>query len=189
VQEQVTRRHFTVDEYYRMAGAGVLSEDDRVELIEGEIVEMVPIGSSHQSCVNRLTRLLVEFAGRNYVVSVQGPVRLDEFNEPQPDLALLRAREDFYAGEHPGPEDVLLLVEVSESSLAYDRNVKLPLYARFSIPEIWIVDPDAGTVEIHTDPNPSLPGGYATVRRVGRDGELRSEVVEDLTLPARAILG
>ena len=139
---QVLRRRFTVDEYHRMGQVGILGEDDRVELLEGEIVEMAPIGSRHQATVDRLTRL---FSGRMadaVLVRVQGPVRLAEDSEPQPDVTLLRLRDDFYATAHPGPEDVILLVEVSDSSIEYDREVKLPHYARQVIPEVWIVDLD-----------------------------------------------
>ncbi|MBA2443054.1 MAG: Uma2 family endonuclease, partial [Rubrobacter sp.] len=141
---RVQRRRFDTTEYHRMAETGILSEGDRVELVDGEVVEMSPIGSAHQAVVDRLTRMLVAFAASDYVARVQGPIRLDEHNEPQPDLALLVFREDFYEREHPGPGDTLLLIEVSESSLEYDRSVKLPFYAGAGIPEIWILDLAAG---------------------------------------------
>jgi Uma2 family endonuclease len=183
---EVGRRRFTVSEYYRMAEAGILGEDDRVELIGGEVVEMVPIGSPHQSRVDRLAQLLWEFSRGEHVVRVQGPVRLDELNEPEPDLALLHYREDFYASAHPGPRDVALLVEVAESSLAYDRGVKLPLYARFAVPEVWVVDLASRRVELYAKPE---EGSYATTRRCGREDELRSESVSGLSLPVRDITG
>ena len=137
---KVSKRRFTVEEYYKLAQAGVLSKDDRVELIEGEIIEMVPIGSRHAACVNRLNQLFSNKAGTQTVVSVQNPVRLSEYSEPQPDLALLEPQPDYYADEHPSPEDVLLLVEVAESSQEYDRGRKIPLYAQAKIPETWLVD-------------------------------------------------
>jgi Uma2 family endonuclease len=137
---QLARRLFTVAEYHKMAEAGILSEDDRVELLEGEIVAMSPIGSRHAGLVNRLNRLFSQRAGDQVVVSVQNPVRLGGYSEPQPDLALLRPRADFYTSSHPGPEDVLLAVEVAETSAAVDREVKVPLYARFGVPEVWLVD-------------------------------------------------
>ncbi len=136
----LTRHKLSVGEYYRMAEAGILGEDDRVELIEGEIIDMAPIGVGHASVVTRITRTLVMACGDRAVVSVQNPVRLDEWNEPQPDFAVLQPRPDFYGTRHPGPADVLLLVEVSDSSLRYDRVVKLPLYARAGIAEVWVVD-------------------------------------------------
>ena len=125
-----------------MGQAGILGEDDRLELLEGEIVEMAPIGSRHQSVVDRLTRLFSNRVGDAAVVRVQGPVRLGDDSEPQPDLLLLRRRADFYATAHPGPEDVLLLVEVPDTSTEYDREVKLPLYARHGIAEVWLVGLD-----------------------------------------------
>ncbi|MDQ2729821.1 MAG: Uma2 family endonuclease [Actinomycetota bacterium] len=146
---ELRRRTWTVDEYHRMAEAGVLREDDRVELIEGEIIEMSPIGSAHARCVNRLTALLVPAAGGRAIVSVQNPVRLSPRSEPQPDLSLLRWRHDFYP-EGPTPGDVLLVIEVAASSVGFDRRVKVPLYGRAGIPEVWIVDLDAAQVEVHT---------------------------------------
>ncbi len=135
---EVTRRRFTVHDYHRMGEAGILHEDDRVELIEGELVEMAAIGTRHLTCVNGLTRMLVRGVGDEAIVSVQNPVRLDEHSEPQPDLTVLRMRD--YRESLPVPEDVLLLIEVSDTTLAYDRGVKLPLYARSGIREVWIVD-------------------------------------------------
>jgi Uma2 family endonuclease len=135
-----------------MAEAGILHEDDRAELIEGEIVEMTAIGSRHFACVNQLTRLLVRSASdESIIVSVQNPVRLNERNEPQPDLMVIRARN--YQESLPGPEDVPLLVKVSDTTLAYDRNVKLPLYARSRIPEVWVVDLAGEVIERHTEPS------------------------------------
>ena len=140
-EEGVIRRHrYTVDEYYRMGDSGILKQGDRVELIEGEIVDMVPVGSAHVGVVNRLNRLLVQALGDRAIVSVQNPVRLSAFSEPEPDIALLRPRDDFYSGAHPGPTNVLLIIEVSDSSLDYDRDVKLPLYARHEIPVVWLID-------------------------------------------------
>lgn len=133
---QLLRRSFTVEEYHRMAEAGILREDDRVELLEGEIVEMTPIGSRHAACVDRLNQLGVRGVGPRAIVRVQSPVRLGERSEPQPDLTLLRARPDFYAHAHPGPADVLLIIEVAEASADADRTVKMPLYARAAIPEV-----------------------------------------------------
>lgn len=149
-QIEHARRLFTVEEYGRMVEAGILREDDRVELIEGEIIEMAPIGSRHTACVSTLTELLVTTVGSRARVWTQGAVRLSPRAKPQPDVALLRRRS--YVSDEPGPEDVLLLVEVAESSLAYDRGVKLRLYARAGVPEVWIVDVGAGLVEVHRVP-------------------------------------
>lgn len=121
------RRFFDAGEYHRMVEAGILREDDRVELIEGEILEMSPIESRHAGCVNRLNKLLVQKVGDATIVHIQNPVRLPNGSEPEPDLALLRLREDFYAEALPTPEDILLLIEVSDTTLEYDCEVKLPL--------------------------------------------------------------
>src|SRR5919106_6741536 len=114
---QVLRRRFTVDEYYRMAEAGILHEDDRVELIEGEIVEMAPIGSNHASHVDPLAQLLFERIGRRAIVRIQSPIHLGEYSEPQPDVTILRSRSDFYVSAHPSPADILLVVEVADTSV------------------------------------------------------------------------
>jgi Uma2 family endonuclease len=135
------RKHrITVEEYYRMAEIGVLAPDARVELIEGEIIDMPPIDSDHASVVDQLNHLLTGALGGQAVVRVQGPVRLSRSSEPEPDIALLKPRPDYYRHAHPAGADVLLVVEVSDSSLRYDCDVKVPLYARHDVPEVWIVD-------------------------------------------------
>jgi Uma2 family endonuclease len=183
-QAQVTRRRFTVHEYHRMAEAGILHEDDRVELIEGELIEMAAIGPLHFTCVNGLNWLLVQSVGDEAIVSVQNPVRLDEYGEPQPDLAVIRTRD--YRESLPGPEDVLLLIEVSDTTLAYDRGVKLPEYARKGIREAWIVDLNAGAVERHTEPSPD---GYRLTARPGRGETLASKALPNVAIPVDTVLG
>ena len=133
---QLTRRRFTVDEYHRMAHAGVLSEDERVELIEGEIIDMTPIGVRHARCVDQLNLLLTGSLSKRARVRVQSPVRLNELNEPQPDVTLLKMRDYSQDHDHPGPQDILLLIEVSDSTLDYDRTEKLPLFARSWHPRV-----------------------------------------------------
>jgi Uma2 family endonuclease len=180
---EITRHRFTVEEYHKMAEAGVFSEDDRVELIEGEVVEMTPIGWRHARCVSNLNMLLARFAGDRYVVSVQNPITVDEYAEPQPDLALV---SELPAGRLPGPEEIILVVEVSDTTLPYDRNVKLPIYARAGIPEAWVVEQQGEIVEVHAEPRPN---GYArTSRYHSEDDQLRSEILSDLTLPVGEIL-
>ena len=164
---EILRRRFTVDQYHRMAEAGVLTEGDRVELIEGEIVEMTPIGSRHAAAVDRLNALVGAALRGRAIVRVQNPVRLGARSEPQPDLAVLRLRVDFYAGAHPGAGDVLLVVEVADASLDYDRAVKLPLYARAGIPEAWLVDVERPALTVHRAPSAD---GYRDVREA-RAGE------------------
>jgi len=181
---EVRRWRFTVHDYHRMGKAGILHEDDRVELIEGELVEMTAIGSRHFACVNGLNRLLMRSIGDEAIVSVQNPVRLNEYNEPQPDLAVIRPRD--YRFSLPVPEDVLLLIEVSDATLAYDRNVKLPLYARAGIREVWIVNLPGETVERHTDPSSD---GYRSVEPAQRGETLESVAPPGLTLTVDDVLG
>ena len=181
---ELMRRRFTVHDYHRMGEAGILHEDDRVELIEGEIVEMAAIGTRYFSCVNRLTRLLVRAVDDDAIVSVQNPVRLSENTEPQPDLAVLRPRD--YLESLPGSEDVHFLIEVSDTTLAYDRNLKLPLYARAGVPEIWIVDLASETLERHTEPSSD---GYRRVEKAKREGAIASVALPALSVEVDAVLG
>jgi Uma2 family endonuclease len=183
-RERVERRRFTVHEYHRMAEAGILHEDDRVELIGGEVMEMNPIGGRHATCVRKLNRILSRQVGDEVFLDIQNPIRLSESHEPQPDLAIIRARD--YGDSLPTPEDVLLLIEVSDASLAYDKSVKLPLYARFGIPEVWILDLNSGTVERHTEPSES---GYRLIRRAGKGESVESEAVSGLSVKVDDILG
>lgn len=140
-----------------MGETSVLDPEARIELIEGELIDMPPIGPQHASRVNRLIRIFSEAAGDLAIVSAQNPILLGDLSAPQPDLALLRWRDDFYEKAHPGPEDILVLVEVSDSTLSHDRNRKLPLYARFGVPEVWIADIAGRSLEVHRAPN---DGGY-----------------------------
>ena len=160
-----TRHRLTVDDYYRMAEAGILGEADRVELIDGEIIDMAPIGQDHAATVNGLNRTLIMVCGDHGIVSVQNPLRLDRFNEPEPDFVVFRPRADFYrTGARPGPADALLVVEVADSSLRHDRLVKLPMYARAGVAEVWIVDLRRRTVDVHRNPGPD---GYAALETLG----------------------
>ncbi len=169
-----------------MAAAGVLSEDDRVELVEGEIIEMNPIGSRHAACVGRLTKLLERLAGDHAIVWVQNPVHVNDFSEPVPDVALLRLRDDFYARANPRAADVLLVIEVSDSTLGYDRGVKTPLYARAGVPEVWLVNLPGEVIEVYARP---AGGAYQETRLVGRGATLSASAVPELTLDADGVLG
>jgi Uma2 family endonuclease len=177
---------FTVDDYARMAKAGILGEDDRVELLNGEIVKMAPIGSLHASCVKGINRLFASGLGEQVVISVQDPIRLGSYSEPQPDLALLRARDDLYREDHPGPQDILLVVEVSVSTAESDRLVKMPLYSQWRIPQAWLVDLDAGVVEVY---RLNAEGSYGTPELVAGDGRVAVDAFPDVELTAADILG
>jgi Uma2 family endonuclease len=152
METEVTKKLFTVDEYHRMAQAGILREDDRLELIDGEIIQMSPIGYRHAVCVNRTTTLFIEAFGRRAVVGPGNPLRLSAWTEPQPDLVVFKQRTDFYAKKRPQTADVLLVVEVSDTTLSYDRKTKLPQYAAAGISEVWIGDLKNNLLHVYRDP-------------------------------------
>jgi Uma2 family endonuclease len=183
---QFQKHCFTVGDYHRMAEVGLLSEDSRVELIEGEIIEMSPIGSTHSGTVNRSSAFLNRTLSGAVIVSVQNPVRLDDFSEPQPDLALLKPRKDFYADSHPTAEDVLVVIEVADTSVEYDRSLKLPLYARAGIPEAWLLVLPKEVIEVHSQPK---NGKYQKVRRLKRGKSLTSPTIPGLTCRVEDLLG
>ena len=153
-------RRLTVEDYYRMGEVGILQPNERVELIEGKIIDMAPPGDLHAGTVNQLANLLQRAAGDRAIVGVQNPVMLDRYSEPQPDLALLVPRADFYKSARPRPGDVLLVIEVADTSLSYDRDVKVSLYARHGIPEVWLVDVRGKRLTRYRDP---ADGAYTRV--------------------------
>ena len=183
---ELQRRLFTADEFHRIAETGVLRDDDRVELVDGEIVQMTPIGSPHAACVDRLNVLLQRSIDVRGIVRVQGPIRLDAHSEPLPDLSVLRPRADFYASAHPMPSDILLVVEVADTSFRYDRDIKVPLYARASIAETWLVDLLNERVEIFTQPTAQ---GYQQSRRAGRGERLTTSALPTISLLVDDIVG
>ena len=179
------RHRLDVDAYYKMAEAGILTRAHRVELIDGEIIDLNAIGSPHAAVTNRLARLLNRtVADATALVSVQSPLRLDTFNEPEPDLMLLRPRADDYRASHPTAVDVLILIEVSDTSLPYDRGTKLALYARFGVPEVWIVDIFGAAVEVYRQPK---EGGYSSRER-RTSGALAPSLVSGVLIDVAALL-
>ena len=162
VRLEPKRHKLDVFDYHRLGDVGILGEDSRVELIVGELYDMAPIGSDHSGMVNAFNRVLVLACGERAVVGVQNPVRLDKYNEPQPDFAVMLPRQDMYQGRHAGPADILLLVEVANSSLKFDKTVKLPVYARAGIGEVWVVDLVNRTIEAHQVP---VDGGYSQTKQ------------------------
>jgi Uma2 family endonuclease len=161
----ITKKLFTVDEFQRMSEVGILSENSRHELIRGEVIEMPQVGSPHASRVKRLIRLFTTRLGESVIVSVQDPVILNRYSEPVPDLALLRSRNDFYASGHPSAEDVLLLVEVADTSLKWDQTVKAELYAEAGIAEYWLLDVRGDALIVHLNPHRGSYGNTVTLRR------------------------
>ncbi|MFO1428732.1 MAG: Uma2 family endonuclease [Candidatus Competibacteraceae bacterium] len=153
VEEILPRHRWTVAEYHKMAEVGLLNEDTRVELIEGDIIEMAPIGSGHGGKVKRFIRLFSRLLGDTAIVAAQDPVVLGKRSEPQPDITILRWRDDFYESAHPGPEDILLVIEVADTTARYDHKIKVPLYARHGIPEVWLLDLKKRVLEIYRNPD------------------------------------
>jgi Uma2 family endonuclease len=182
----ITHR-FTTKDFHRMVEAGILHEDDRVELLHGEIVDMPPIGPGHASGVKRLLNgfLPLQLQGK-VIISVQDPIQLGGHSEPQPDVALLKPRPDFYAQGHPTPQEVLLVVEVMESSAGYDREVKLPLYARFGIPETWLIDAERELIEAYRE---LTPEGYRQAHTRRRGERLSPEAFPQFSLTVDEVLG
>ena len=169
-----------------MGDAGLFGDSARMELLDGEVIEMSPIGSPHAGCVNRLTRLLVTALGHRAVVAVQNPVILDERSEPQPDLAVLRPRHDEYSESHARPDEILLLIEVSETTLAFDLERKAPYYARVGVTECWVADLAGEQIVVMRNPAGS---GYETVREAFRDEVVDIQAMPGIQLAVADVLG
>ncbi|HSF38215.1 MAG TPA: Uma2 family endonuclease [Thermoanaerobaculia bacterium] len=181
----VKKRLLTINEYRRMGEVGIFHEDDRVELIRGEIYELTPITNPHAACLRRLNSVFKNV--EDAILSPQNPVALEaQGSEPLTDLALLRFQEDFYRSAHPGPGAVLLAIEVSDSSLVYDRNIKVPLYTESGILETWIVDLNGDVVLVFREPS---PGGYKEERAFRRGETISPLAFPGLSVAVDAILG
>jgi Uma2 family endonuclease len=181
----VTTYRFSVDEYHRLGETGILGEDDRVELLEGELIVMSPIGRRHAAAVMKLIKLFSRRLDDRCIVDPQNPVIINGFSEPQPDLTLARPVPDFYASGHPRPEDIFLIVEVAESSLHYDRDKKVPIYARFEIAEVWNVNLVDDVIEQYRAP---FAGGYAEVRQFRRGEQISVARFPDVRFEVNEIL-
>ncbi len=177
---------FTVAQYHHIGEIGIFPPDARTELVDGLVRRMPPIHPPHASIVDRLNSALSRLPAGLAIVRVQNPIRLDDFNEPQPDVTVLRFRDDFYGRRHPTPADVLLTIEVADTSLRYDRDEKMPLYGRAGIPEAWLIDVQAQTITVFTEPH---AGGYGQERVVARGQEITSLAVEGLRLQVDEALG
>ena len=183
---QFARHWFTVGEYERMGEVGILPHDKRFELIRGQIIKMSPIGKRHAACVKRLNRTLNRQVGDSVIVSTQDPIQLDDFSEPQPDIALLKFRDDFYEQSSPTLSDVLLVIEVSDTTLDFDRQVKVLDYARASIPEVLIFNLPDERLEYYAQP---ANGVYTITRTLKRGERLQSSIVPGATFDVAEILG
>lgn len=183
--EQLPRKQFTTAEYHRMIEAGILTEDDRLELLEGEIIKMAAIGPRYAMCVNTLAALLITKLKKSVIVGIQSPIELSDSSEPEPDISIVKKRADRYADKHPTPDDIFLVIEVADSTVETDRRCKIPAYAHAGIPEVWLVDLNNDRIEIHTQPD---QGFYREVRIVTREQRVASKSVPALTLKADDIL-
>lgn len=184
VLEHPQRHAVTTDEYLRMGEAGIFDPDARLELIEGEIVEMAPIGSPHASVVNTLTAHFFRLLGDTVTISVQSPLIVGNLSVPQPDLALLKPRLDRYFNAHPVASDVLLVVEVSDTTLRFDVGTKIPLYARFEIAEAWVVDVQAREVRVFRDP---AAGGYHTTFSLSDEQSVTAIAVPEIIIEVSSL--
>ena len=183
---KVVPKRFRVEDFRRMTEAGILPEESGWEIIDGYLIDKMSIGSKHASTVRRLSKLLERKFGDITQISGQNPIYIDEFNEPEPDIALLKPREDFYEESHPTPQDILLLIEVSNSTLEYDRDIKKTLYAEAGIEEFWLVNLKENTVECYSSPK----NGTYRLARISEKGEtVESKSIENLKLSVEEILG
>jgi Uma2 family endonuclease len=185
VSSAIVPKRFRVEDFRRMTEVGILPEESGWEIIDGFLIDKMTIGSRHASTVKRMNRKLMRLLGDNAIISVQDPIHIDDYNEPEPDIALLKPREDFYAESHPAPQDVLLLVEVSDSTVEYDREIKKSIYAKAEIAEFWLVNLKESTIECYTQPK----NGNYRLAQIFETGEMvQSKTIENLKLKVKEIL-
>jgi Uma2 family endonuclease len=182
---QRTPLRFKVDEYYKLIELGMLHDYEKAEIIDGELIRHMTVGDRHAQVVDRLNRLLVRGLPDEVLVRVQNPVRLSDYNEPEPDI-LLSDLTKYDGSRHPRPAETLLIIEVSDSTLKYDRDTKLALYAEAEINEVWIVNLPKNIVEIHTKPNEGI---YQTVKIIKLGETIKSDIIPDLEIEIDKILG
>jgi len=186
MQTETTRKLFTVEEFYKMADAGIFTEDDRVELIDGEIIEMSPLGVRHAGCLIAATHVFTAVFGGRAVVSVQGPLRLSNYTEPEPDIVLLKPRKDFYRGKRAKAEDALLVLEVADTTLCYDRELKLPRYAAAGLPEVWIENLQDDQLLVYRNPAGT---SYEICLTLKREDSISVQTLPDVVFKVVDLLG
>jgi Uma2 family endonuclease len=182
----LTTRKFTVEEYEKMSAQGIIKPDEKVELIRGEIIKMSPMETRHAACIDRLIPLLYQKLGKRIILRVQNPIRLNDNSQPEPDLSLLIPRSDFYVSAHPQPEDIYLIIEVSDSTLDYDRNTKIPLYAEANIKEVWLVNLQEECLEVYRYP---VNGIYQSIQKYERGEIIFIESFSGIELNISEIIG
>lgn len=179
------RKKFTVEQYHQMAAMGILTERDRVELIEGEIVQMSPVGPRHAICVDRLNKCFSRNLPLEAVVRVQSPIHLRDDSEPQPDLTIFLEKSGSFLSEHPRPEEILAAIEVSDTTIEYDRQTKAPLYAREGIQELWIVNCNELAIAVYRSPSPT---GYQDVQSLRKEQSLAFQAFPDTLFTIEQLL-
>lgn len=179
------RKKFALEEYHQIIASGVLREDYLIEFINGEIFEMSPVGFKHASCVKKINHLFAEKLGSKVIIGVQDPIKLNDNSEPQPDLVLLKPRDDFYAIQHPTPEDIFLLIEVADSSIEYDRTFKIPIYAENKVKEVWLVDLNQNLLEVYQNPQKNY---YQNITKLSSEDSLTLSQPEVITIELDRIL-
>lgn len=182
----VLKRRFTVKDYHKMGEIGVFENDEKTELINGEIIKMSPIGKRHASCVNRCNRLFYQTLGDRILISVQNPIQLNDLSQPQPDLVLLQPRPDFYEKQHPQPSDILLLIEVADTTIEFDQQVKIPLYCQNHIQEVWLIDLNQNIIRMYRTPTAN---GYQFIQLFEPEQTLALGAFPDVTINVNEILG
>ncbi|HLO85156.1 MAG TPA: Uma2 family endonuclease [Nostocaceae cyanobacterium] len=183
---QLVKRRFTVEQYHQIHEAGILTENDRVELINGEILEIAAIGKLHAAYVDCISNLLYASLGRKVIVRVQNPIIVSNLSEPQPDITIVQFSSDFYRSGLPQPNDILLLIEIAGSSIEYDRDVKIPLYAESGILEVWLVDINQQIIEVYRQPTPT---GYTEIKTLNRGEKLSIQSFPEISLNLNDIFG
>ena len=179
------KHRFTVEQYYKMAEVGILGVEQRTELIEGEVIEMSPIGAKHSACLSKLADVLRDRTRKRALVRQQNPICLSDRSEPQPDVAVVKERQDYYAESHPLPSEIILLIEVSDSTLKYDRDVKIPLYAKVGISELWIANLEAQVFEVYRQPSET---GYQQVQIYGKGEVINLQMLPDVAIAVNEIM-
>ena len=183
---ELLRRKFTIQEYHQMLDSGIIAMDERIELLKGEIIAMSPIGIKHAACVRRLNNILSQHLQGEAIIDIQNPLELDNLSEPQPDVALLKPRADFYATSHPQSKDIFLIIEVADKTVKSDREVKIPLYAENQIAEVWLVDINGESIEVYREPRNNK---YQTVFCFRRGQTLSPLVFSPVNIAVKDILG
>jgi Uma2 family endonuclease len=185
MSRELAKRFFTVAEYHRMGEVGIISPNDRVELLDGKIIKIDPISSLHAACTKRINSLITSLVKDVAIVGVQDPVEISDYSEPEPDISVLKYREDYYAGSHPKSSDILLIVEVADTTVEADRRDKFPKYARAGILEAWLVNLPKDLIEVHTDP---VKGIYQNIRIYQRGDTISSQVLPQIKVRVDEIL-